>query len=181
MGGFGPTLLMTQMFPMKSFACCFVPRSTPSSPLFISTLGQSSEMTGRPSSPEFQDRESQLQSSLSWKLGSGTSPTSVSRSRQTGMLWLAFPSPRQGPGPARMTDVRSVIIDGRAVLYTPEPYRLIELDETQTLWWLLFDGTPLDDTVNEVVRETGSPSAAVIAAGRACIEGFESLGLLQSP
>lgn len=91
------------------------------------------------------------------------------------------PHPRQGPGPARMTDVRSVIIDGRAVLYTPEPYRLIELDETQTLWWLLFDGTPLDDTVNEVVRETGSPSAAVIAAGRACIEGFESLGLLQSP
>ena len=56
------------------------------------------------------------------------------------------------------------MIDGRAVLYTSSPYRVIELDEGQSLWWLLLDGTPLDRTVDEVVAETGAPRAEVVVA-----------------
>ncbi|MGZ0176779.1 MAG: hypothetical protein ACKVIQ_07895 [Acidimicrobiales bacterium] len=97
-----------------------------------------------------------------------------------GELTMVEP-PLQGLGRARRHDVCSVVIDGRAVLYTPEPYRLVELDDAQTLWWLLLDGTRFDDTVDEIVHATGSPRASVVATGRACIEGFQSLDLLSSP
>ena len=72
----------------------------------------------------------------------------------------------------------SIVIDGRAVLYTPEPYHLIELDEAQTLWWLLLDGTPFDETIDEVVRETREWRSDVLAAGTAAVETFRSLGVL---
>ncbi len=88
-------------------------------------------------------------------------------------------APSTGDSPARADDVCSVVIDGRAVLYTPEPHRLIELDESQTLWWVLLDGTPFDQIVDEVVRETASPSEHVVAAGNTFVEGFRSLGVLR--
>ena len=90
-------------------------------------------------------------------------------------------APEGDSSPARAGDVQSVVVDGRAVLYTPEPHRLIELDESQTVWWLLLDGTPFDQIVDEVVQVTGSGRAAVIAAGGTFVDGFRSLGVLRHP
>jgi len=88
------------------------------------------------------------------------------------------PAPSDEATPARAHDVYSVVVDGRAVLYTPEPHRLIELDETQTLWWVLLDGTPFEQIVDEVAQETAIAHAEVVAAGNAYVDGFRSLGLL---
>lgn len=84
-------------------------------------------------------------------------------------------------GPARSQQVRSIVIDQRALLFTSEPHRLIELDEAQTLWWLLLDGTPFGQTIDEVAGETAQPHADVAAAGTACLEVFGALGVLHIP
>jgi energy-coupling factor transporter ATP-binding protein EcfA2 len=81
-------------------------------------------------------------------------------------------------GPSRADDVASVLIDGRAVLFTPDPQRLIELDDRDTVWWMLLDGADLDRTIEEVVRETGASRSDVIASASAALETFRSLGLL---
>jgi hypothetical protein len=80
--------------------------------------------------------------------------------------------------PARAADVASVVIDGRAVLYTPEPSRLIELDETQTVWWLLLDGTPVHQIVEDVAKVTGVSHGEVAKIRSAVVAALRSLGIL---
>ena len=91
---------------------------------------------------------------------------------------VVVPPPVVDTAPARAEGVCSVVIDGRAVLYTPEPHRLIELDEGQTLWWVLLDGTPFDQIVDEVVEATAASRADVVAAGIAVVDGFRALDVL---
>jgi energy-coupling factor transporter ATP-binding protein EcfA2 len=93
----------------------------------------------------------------------------------------SVPAPGGSASLARAADVQSVVVDGRAVLYTPEPHRVVELNESQTVWWLLLDGTPFDQIVDEVVRETGSAWSDVAAAGRTFVAGLRSLGVLRDP
>jgi energy-coupling factor transporter ATP-binding protein EcfA2 len=83
-----------------------------------------------------------------------------------------------GAGPSRADGVASVLIDGRAVLFTPDPQRLIELDDRHTVWWVLLDGTDLDHTIDEVVRETGAERSDVIASAKCAVDVFRSLGVL---
>jgi energy-coupling factor transporter ATP-binding protein EcfA2 len=91
------------------------------------------------------------------------------------------PPSTMGAGPARSQEVHSIVIDRRAVLFTAEPHRLIELDEAQTLWWLLLDGTPFDQTIDEVAGEMVVPRADVAAAATAFLEAFGDLGVLHIP
>lgn len=90
----------------------------------------------------------------------------------------AVDPPTLHAGPARAIGVGSVVVDGRAVLYTPQPHRLIELDESQTMWWVLFDGTPLAQTVDELAAELATPRAQLTAAADAALEAFHALGVL---
>ncbi|MGK0276503.1 MAG: hypothetical protein ACI9N0_002897 [Ilumatobacter sp.] len=99
---------------------------------------------------------------------------------EPGEVVIVRPS-TMGAGPARSREVRSIVIDRRAVLFTPEPHRLIELDEAQTLWWLLLDGTPFDQTIDEVAGEMVVPRADVAAAATASLEAFGALGVLHTP
>jgi hypothetical protein len=91
------------------------------------------------------------------------------------------PARTDGAGPARGPGVSSLVIDRRAVMFTAEPHRLIELDGAQTLWWLLLDDTPFEQMIDELARETGVPHSDVAAAGNAFIETLGLLGVLHRP
>lgn len=91
------------------------------------------------------------------------------------------PAPTSLGAPSRSPDVRSLVIDGRAVVYTVEPATIIELDEAQTAWWLLLDGTSLDQIVDEVASEIGWSRADAAAVGASYLGTFRSLGIITEP
>ena len=92
---------------------------------------------------------------------------------------LTVVAPANGSGGvARSESVRSAVLEGRAVLYAVEPSRIIELDESHTLWWLLLDGTSFDDIVDEVAQETGLDRQQVLEAGETVLEGFRTLRII---
>ena len=46
------------------------------------------------------------------------------------------------------------------------------------MWWVLFDGTPLAQTVDELAAELATPRAQLTAAADAALEAFHALGVL---
>jgi energy-coupling factor transporter ATP-binding protein EcfA2 len=64
-------------------------------------------------------------------------------------------APSATDGPRRAADVESVVVDGRVVLYTPAPHRLVELDEGPSAWWLLLEVRAAGEAVLDMLRTLG--------------------------
>jgi len=84
-----------------------------------------------------------------------------------------------GRAQRRSSAITSVVVDGRAVLYDPAAQRVIELDESASLWWQLLDGSPLGAIVSDVAAEMSTDGAQIEAVATRFVDDLRSLRLLE--
>jgi hypothetical protein len=90
----------------------------------------------------------------------------------------ATPSPLAG-APAPAPGVSGVAIGDRCVLFRARDGEVVELDESLSAWFRLFDGsTPLDQLVAEVAEANGLSVAEVTALAATMLERLRDTGVV---